>query len=421
MATGTGKTLTACVAIGFLSRSLATNRKSVLVVIVCPYIHVVDQWQKALEAQNQTSLAAYESRNLWEKRFKEITQDLALVPGKTAYIVTTIATFKSKFFQDRYSTLRTVESIFVADEVHHFGSKTLSKVLPPKAKYRLGLSATPDRHLDKRGTARIFDYFGPAVYKLDLKAAIDMGVLCTYEYKPRICHLSLEETVFYAEISELIGHLLKGREFYELSKVEEEKMGKLLRQRSAVLGTSMDKQAKFLNDFRSQAHKKHQLVYCSQGSSPVYDNMGRHIEYVGSKLTSLGMRFATYEAATPRLERLEILKDFSRGSLDVVLSMKCLDEAVDIPEAQTSYFLASGTNPREFIQRRGRVLRQHPGKTHAVIWDYIALPSKDANREFPDSEKLILKRELDRAYELADAASNSEEAKHVLDGIIIEL
>ena len=421
MATGTGKTLTACVALGFLSKSLTLNRKSVLIVIVCPYIHVVDQWRTALEEQNQPSLAAYESRTLWEKRFQEITQDLALVPGKTAYIVTTIATFKSKPFQDIYSSLRTVESIFVADEVHHFGSQTLSKVLPPKAKYRLGLSATPDRHLDKRGTARIYGYFGPAVYKLNLKAAIEMGVLCSYVYKPRVCHLSLEETIFYAEISELIGHLLKGREFYELSKAEEEKMGKLLRQRSAVLGTSLDKQTKFLYDFRSQSNKKHQLVYCSQGRSPVYDNMGRHIEYVSNQMRSLGMQFATYESATPRLERLEILKDFRRGALDVVLSMKCLDEAVDIPEAQTSYFLASGTNPREFIQRRGRVLRKHPGKTHAEIWDYIALPSKAANREFPDSEKLILRRELDRAYELADAASNNEEAKQVLDGIKNEL
>jgi superfamily II DNA or RNA helicase len=419
MATGTGKTFTAIAAVGFLIRQINGNKRSVLTIIVCPYIHVVDQWVSNLEKNNLKSLAAYESQAIWKNKLEDSVSDLQDLPGQSAIVVTTIATFKSKAFQTITNQMIGVEQIFVADEVHHFGAKSLSGFLGGKANYRLGLSATPERYLDPKGTSKIFDYFGKSVYKLDIKTAIEKDILCPYDYKPRVCRLTLEETLSYSDISEQIGLILKGREFYELSKQESEKVGKLLRLRSAVLGTCLDKQAIFFEDFKKNSHLKNQLVYCSQGSSPIHEQMGRHIEYVKELISVTGVRSETYEATTDRASRIRILSEFTAQELDVILSMKCLDEAVDIPSAKISYFLASGTNPREFIQRRGRVLRKDVGKTKAEIWDYIALPADIGNPEFLEFERQILSRELARAFELAEAADNSEEAKQVLEEIKI--
>ena len=419
MATGTGKTFTSIAALGYLTQKLTSRGTSALVVIVCPYIHVVDQWLESLSSQSMFATAAYEARELWQADLQDKTARLNAQPGRVEYVVTTIATFKTKSFQKVIKNLYASDLVFVADEVHHFGAASLSSFLPSKAKYRLGLSATPDRHKDIQGTEKIMNYFAGVVYSLDIKTAIAKGILTQYDYLPKVCILNSEETAYYAEITESIGVILKGREFSELSPRETEKVGMLLRLRSAVLGTSFDKQQKFLIDFKSNAHLKDQLAYCSQGGSPINPEMGKHIDYVQDNLMDLGVQTAKYDALTPRNDRLRILEAFKSGEIDVILSMKCLDEAVDIPSATICYFLSSGTNPREFIQRRGRVLRRHKGKEKAIVYDYITVPMLVDNAAFLEVERSILIRELERASELAEAALNRDEALKVLESIKI--
>jgi superfamily II DNA or RNA helicase len=419
MATGTGKTFTAVASIGFLTQQLSVRNKSSLVVIVAPYIHVVDQWIQSLKNQNQIATAAYESKELWFNTLSEQVAGLHNVPGRIAYVVTTITTFKTKAFQRVLGSLFSIDLVFVADEVHHFGAQSLARMLPTKAKYRLGLSATPERHQDEIGTQKIFDFFSGVVYQLDIKTAIERNILTKYEYIPRVCTLTEDETLYYSEITDSISAIMKGRDFSELSRKELDKVMMLLRLRSAVLGTCLDKQIKFLADFKTNAHLKNQLVYCSQGTSPVNMEIGKHIQYIHDQLMDIGVTAARYEAATPRSERLRILEEFTQGKIDTILSMKCLDEAVDIPSASVCYFLASGTNPREFIQRRGRVLRKHAAKDKAVVYDYITVPNLVNRPSFLEVETAILIRELDRARELADAALNSEEATKILEGIRI--
>ena len=307
--------------------------------------------------------------------------------------------------------------MLACDEAHNFGSKSLRGLLPPFAKYRLGLSATPERWMDPVGTEYLMTYFKGVVFELGIREAIRKEILVPYEYHPRICQLTREETLSYIEITLALGDVLKGREFFELDEIDSQRAGILLRQRGAVLGTSLHKQERFFEDFKSNIEKHQQLVYCAQGSSPVHEWMGRHIEYIQRELSALGVSAPTYEARTSRSDRLSILNRFDQGSIPAILSMRCLDEGVDIPAAHISYFISSGNNPREFVQRRGRVLRRSPGKTMAVIYDYFALPMSVGNSTFAEIESSILKRELDRAFELADCSLNISEALSVLEGV----
>jgi superfamily II DNA or RNA helicase len=388
-----------------------------LTIIICPYLHLVDQWAENFSAHKIDVIEACESRSTWESVLGQKIQLLQKTPGGSAVVVTTIATFRSLTFQRMISRLIGMDLVLACDEAHNFGSKSLRGLLPPFAKYRLGLSATPERWMDPVGTEYLMTYFKGVVFELGIREAIRKEILVPYEYHPRICQLTREETLAYIEITLALGDVLKGREFFELDEIDSQRAGILLRQRGAVLGTSLHKQERFFEDFKSNIEKHQQLVYCAQGSSPVHEWMGRHIEYIQRELSALGVSAPTYEARTSRSDRLSILNRFDQGSIPAILSMRCLDEGVDIPAAHISYFISSGNNPREFVQRRGRVLRRSPGKTMAVIYDYFALPMSVGNSTFAEIESSILKRELDRAFELADCSLNISEALSVLEGV----
>ncbi len=417
MATGTGKTITAIAALTYLSDNLSAKLVSNLTIVICPYLHLVDQWAENYRAHKIDVVEACESRLTWEEALSQRIQKLQKTPGGSAVVVTTIATFRSVAFQRMISRLIGVELLLACDEAHNFGSKSLRGLLPLNAKYRLGLSATPERWMDPIGTEHLKTYFKGVVFELGIRDAIRREILVPYEYHPRICQLSREETLAYVDITLALGDVLKGREFFELDEIDSQRAGILLRQRGAVLGTALDKQQRFIEDFKTNIDQAQQLVYCAQGSSPVHDWMGRHIEYIQRELSKLGVAAPTYEAKTSRIERLSILSRFDKGQIPAILSMRCLDEGVDIPAAHISYFISSGNNPREFVQRRGRVLRKSPGKTKAVIYDYFALPMSVENSTFEEIEQAIIKRELDRAFELANCSLNVSEAISVLEGV----
>jgi superfamily II DNA or RNA helicase len=87
----------------------------------------------------------------------------------------------------------------------------------------------------------------------------------------------------------------------------------------------------------------------------------------------------------------------------ILVSIKCLDEGIDIPMVDHALILASSQNPRQFIQRRGRVLRKTKGKSIAVIYDAIVVP---LSLEDEPDQYALLKSELLRAIEFANSALN---------------
>jgi superfamily II DNA or RNA helicase len=121
-------------------------------------------------------------------------------------------------------------------------------------------------------------------------------------------------------------------------------------------------------------------------------------------------KFNTYIGGINKSLRKAILTGFEKGDIDVLLAMKCLDEGIDIPRAQYGIFASSSGNPRQFIQRRGRLLRNHIEKEFAYIYDMIVTPdfrSDLYSKEFYEMEKSLVKGELARVAYFADLATNT--------------
>ncbi|WP_435059403.1 DEAD/DEAH box helicase family protein [Streptomyces sp. bgisy060] len=418
MATGTGKTLTALSAAAQVSKVLQKRGQPLLTVVIVPYQHLVDQWSKDIEWFGITSIRAYEKAESWYRRASNLQDALALKATAGGVIVTTNKTFGDSVFQSMVKR-HTGQMLVIADEVHNLGAKHLRAQLPENATFRLGLSATPERWFDDEGTAALTDYFGDVVFEMGIGDAIKMGALCRYTYTPVIVNLDDEETELYVEVTEKIAKIFAVQQFTE-EPDEDSPLGALFRKRSNILGHARAKLPALMREMEKRRDGWYQLLYCAEGRHPLsYENgapdepsqLDQALGLIGNQLH---MPAARYVAETKRPDRQEVLQRFSNRDLQVIASMRCLDEGVDVPAARTAYLLASSSNPRQFIQRRGRVLRHAPGKTMADIVDFIVVPPEGAVGIQHETERRMVARELTRVTEFAHLAENEAETLDIL-------
>ena len=396
MATGTGKTITALSALA----KLREEQGDLFVLIACPYQHLVDQWYKEAVRFGFEPILAYKNSATWVNRLNTALVRYNYGVRNIVCTITTQTTFITETMQKLLFKLKR-DAVLVADEVHHLGAERSRKRLTDVFNYRLGLSATPNRWFDASGTTALKTYFGDTVYEFSLDKAIKMGYLCPYYYHPHLVELTDEEFEAYEGLTERISKLYHQVESGETSEVLE----RLLIKRATLLNRAENKLAKLaelLTDKTDSLH--HTLFYCAPG----------RIVPVLELLTNLGLRVAKFTAEESAAERQDLLKMFASGHLQALVAMKCLDEGVDVPSTRMAYILASSSNPKEFIQRRGRILRQSPGKEHAEIHDLIAVPPTDY-QQYPTAtfrtERKIIGRELERFNEFAGMALNKFEAR----------
>ncbi|MFC8721923.1 DEAD/DEAH box helicase family protein [Kitasatospora sp. NPDC057198] len=411
MATGTGKTLTALAAAAQLSRILGNRGEALLTVVVAPYQHLVDQWSRDISRFGMTPVRAYESVSRWYPQAGTLLDALTLGTAKGGVIVTTNATLGSDALQGLLERHRG-RLLVIADECHNLGARRLRDKLPGNAGYRLGLSATPERWFDDEGTDALTGFFGPVVFEMGIGDAIRAGALCHYTYTPILIELDDQEAELYTEVTEKIAKLFAAQRFSENSD-EDTPLGKLLRKRANILGHARAKLPALRRELTLRRESSHQLLYCAEGRHPLSYEHGDGDEptqlqqVLGLAGQQLRMSAAPYTAETRREDRQELLRRFASGhDLQVLASMKCLDEGVDVPAARTAYLLASSSNPRQFIQRRGRVLRRAPGKEHADIVDFVVVPPEASNGLARETERKMLARELARVTEFAHLADN---------------
>lgn len=408
MATGTGKTVTALAAASRLSGVAVKQGHPLLVLILCPYQHLVTQWTAECERFGVHPILCYRSRSLWEDRFATALRSLRGFGERSPQVViATYATFQTKPFQKLLSPLP--PTLLIADEAHNLGSVGLRELLPEAAQYRLGLSATPERHLDDEGTASIERYFGGTVFEFGLREALHAGALVPYDYRTSVVELDGEEIETYVDLTRRIGRALGGQDNWADGPAK-----LLLIARARLIANARAKIPELSAVLHPLRQTSHNLVYCGDGSrehdtgveaSRQIDDVVKLVGY------DLGMRTQSYTAETPIDQRGRLRSRFSSGDLQVLVAIRCLDEGVDIPATQRAFVLASSTNPRQFIQRRGRVLRPAPGKTSALIHDFIAVPPPDAlDKELWDVERRLAARELERAVTFAELARNSADA-----------
>jgi DNA phosphorothioation system restriction enzyme len=417
MATGSGKTLTALT----LASKVAEKNRSLVLIVVCPYINLCRQWIREMAAFGLNPVAAFEGRDKWQTLLEEGYQRVSVGLSAIHAVVTTNATFMSESFQARLqprSASGAFHHLLIADEVHNLGASGIKATLPDGIAMRLGLSATPERHHDPVGTKTVVDYFGGVVYEYTLDQAIADGRLCPYRYYPVVVELTEPEAEEYAEISAKLAKIMPGADKNE--EIEQGAM-RLLIKRARLLGGAANKMPALDNLIATLPERPHKAIfYCGDGrtTDSITDDEVRQIQAVARLLGEKhGLRVRNFTYRESSQEREEILRDLTSGFLDGVVAIRCLDEGIDLPDLRMGFLLASSTNPRQFIQRRGRLLRNSAGKSRAIIYDFIvAPPNYDGIHDDAafNMERRFFQRELTRIVEFCRMAENGPEALNSL-------
>ena len=341
------------------------------VIILCPYQHLVEQWVEDIKRFNVTPLICY-SKYDWKKKFKLTISDYKLGVIKNFCAIMVNASYSTDYVQD---ILRTAKGnlCIVVDEAHNFGAKRLQKCMLENFKYRLALSATLERHHDEEGTQSLYNYFKKVCITFTLEDAIKQGFLTPYYYHPVVVNLEPDELQEYTELTEKIINILRKNPGDELPKSAE----MLLIKRARIIAGARNKLHILEELMEEYKHDNNILVYC--GATKVFadreddydEDDARQIERVVDILgNKLNMRVSMFTSKEDAQERERIKESFAEGHLlQALVAIKCLDEGVNIPGIRTAFIMASSTNPKEYVQRRGRVLRRAKGKQFAVIYD----------------------------------------------------
>jgi DNA phosphorothioation system restriction enzyme len=404
MATGTGKTITALAAAVRLLDRFGLQA----LLIICPYKHLVAQWERECTRFGFIPLLAFEAKAQW---FDELTRrlaDLGRRPNEFLCVITTNATFASDAFRQRIRYFPP-KTLLIADEVHNLGATQLAAALPVGIKLRLGLSATPDRWFDDEGTQRLHRYFSKVLEpRLGIKEAIQLGALTPYRYYPVLVELTEDERQEYLELSAKISRM----QGFDDANAENPALTSLYVRRARLIGAAANKLDALRAIGRSHRDATHMLFYCGDGQveCDLDDTLRRQVDEVTRILGSeLHIKVDRYTAETDVEEREELCEALDRGRIQGLVAIRCLDEGVDIPSVRTAVILASSTNPMQFVQRRGRVLRRSEGKEFAEIYDMIVVPPREAKSIA--AERSLLRKELARFAEFSDLALNAGEAR----------
>ena len=398
MATGAGKTLTSLICATRCQDRL--NKKSFLIVISAPSIPLIMQWRAEVEKFGVIPIVpsltndTAESLTLLFRGLRSGGTHVAIVTNKLLCSPKFQTTVKEKIRNLTDST----STMLIADEAHTLGAESFIRNTPLFFEKRLALSATPERQYDPDGTEKIFNYFGSTVYEFGLDKAIDF-CLVPYRYYVHTCTLNDSELNKLKRLSQQIGVAMASG----LSENETE-LQSLLIARRRIIETAQNK-IRLLREVlirRSPRHLEQSLIYASAKNPKQFDE-------IATLLNDLGLKWAAVTQETTKKPKLlkRILNSFANGDNQVLLAKKVLDEGVDIPSIREAFIVASSTVEREWIQRRGRVLRKHPNKPWAIVHDFLALPPVQFVSQSPNkSLKKIVRTEFERTYAFGRFAQN---------------
>lgn len=392
MATGTGKTITSLI----VANEYKEEYKRIFLIILVPFTHLAEQWEENCEALGFTKvLKCYGAKDSWKYKLHTKIRDFNIGISNVEVIISTYKTASSEEFNESISDIKS-NGFIIGDECHYFGIKGLRKNKFDNIHGRLGLSATPDRWWDEDGTEALRLYFDDTVYEYTMEEAIKNGILTEYKYIPFIIDLTLEEVKKYEQLTKIMIGMLQDK------KSSSQEIEEINRKRSLILSKAKKKKELLYEIFNEKERESvsHTLVYCAPGE----------IDEITLQLSNLGYRVHRFDSNVKLNDRAKILKSFSNGIIQILVAIKCLDEGVDVPSTKEAYFLASTSNPREFIQRRGRVLRKSSGKNLAQIYDFIVLPNSVSEKIY----KSIASKELPRFAEFSKYAIDRFKAREIL-------
>jgi superfamily II DNA or RNA helicase len=400
MATGAGKTVSS---IYGAVRLFEATQKLFLVVAV-PYQPLADQWVDELSFFGINALRCYESTQSWSS---SLSQAVSLFESDALSFFACVVvnrTLESGEFQERIKRLPSDALMFIGDECHYHASPVTRRALPQSARFRLGLSATPEHYFDEERTAALRAYYGDIVFEYTLSDALQDKVLTPYKYFVHLIELETDEAEQYVELSEQISRLAARDGSDEEAAGSQLKM--LLFKRARVLANARGKTDALSELLRAVPPSPYHLFYC--GDAIDVDEEGariRSVDRVSQLLYDRGWNVSHFTSHESQPARRAILDSFRAGIVDGLVAIRCLDEGVDVPGCRTAYILASSRNPKQFIQRRGRILRRAPNKEEATVHDFlVTLPSGSSQADKRTRDLLVA--ELARVAEFGRLAIN---------------
>lgn len=402
MATGTGKTWTA-----IYSAKRLLEEHSATVVICAPYKHLVKQWSEDVrKAFPDAVLIMVSSENpSWDQKISQAIINKRYNKDVQIIIISTIVSFNLERFTNVINK-DSSDKLLIVDEAHRFTKR--NEDLKCDYKYMLGLSATPYSGRSAASGKELMKYFGGQVFDLPIETALDKKFLVPYYYKPIFVYATEEEEERFRKQSRIIASYFRNGKC-----IDPESLAKTLRNRLRIISMA---QAKIdgIGDFVNQIEEKdHVVVYCGDGR--LYDDTGeeiRHIRQVKRVLNDMDYKASQFTAQENMTERMELVDAFNKGEISALAAIRCLDEGINIPSIRSALILSSNDDYREFVQRRGRILRLYNDKESAVIYDVVVLPSDDMTE--------WAKIELRRYREYAKLSINYDETMDELDSLLIQ-
>ena len=442
MATGTGKTITSLNCL----LEIYQRKGYYKAIILVPTITLVNQWEQECRKFRFSNITKVYSKNLtWLDEIERILFNEKYRTDRepeVSYII--ISTYASYSREKVFKVLNGFDKrrlLMIADECHNMGSGSLVKRLKeiPYLR-RIGLSATPERQFDDEGNKKLNKFFGSEehyTYEYSMEEAIHNGVLCKYMYYPHVVRLTPDEMSAYVEISEKIAKYFN-YDTESFDHIDDILKMKLL-ERKRIIHKAVNKLDIFKSiikkRFEEKGNLKYSLIYVPEGNKPDYvgaqddfdrnenvedDNDAEHLINIYTQaVTEVDDHVTVRKFVSGQKDRDEILYDFAEGKLQVLTSMKCLDEGVDVPRSELAIFCSSTGNPRQFIQRRGRVLRTHPDKKMAELHDLVVFPEINPYSDSYRMEQSLVRGELQRVRNFANLSENPSysemELREVLD------
>lgn len=442
MATGTGKTLTSLNCLLNIYKKFHFYKALILV----PTITLVEQWEEECRKFNFKHIIKVCSKNLnWTSEVDAIKlkEDFNVADEEPSFII--IATYASfareSIFRELvgFSKKTCKQLLLIADEAHNMGAgRILDRLGGVKFLRRIGLSATPKRQFDETGNYAIMDFFGchdGYTFEYDMQEAINNGFLCRYRYYPHLVKLNDSEMAEYMRISLQLAKFFNADN--ENFPKSDDILMRLLLKRKRIIHKAKNKEAIFReiihNRYTEKGNLKYTLVYVPEGAKPddntsdmfdtaetvATDDYSENLIDVYTQIVQDVSKTTTVKKFTSVVKgRNEILDKYAKGEIEVLTSMKCLDEGVDVPRSEMAIFCASTGNPRQFIQRRGRILRKHPDKHLAIIHDLVVAPEINSSMENYNMERSLLRGELNRVRDFAVLSENADFAYTELEEVL---
>jgi superfamily II DNA or RNA helicase len=436
MATGTGKTITSlnCLLQEYYETGLYNG------LILVPTMSLVEQWEKECGKFNfKDNIVKVYSANNWQSDLSRLETLKLLNKNFSFVIITTYASFLTKKFQSQFKEL-TENTLLIADECHNMGSPSILKKLKSiHLQKRIGLSATPERQYQEEINSTIREFFGEKpendyTFSYSMEDAIkkEPKALCPYRYYPQIVRLTDSEFHGYVDYTRRIVAM------HPKNEEEKDIFNRLCIARQRIIHKAENKLDIFKSilqeEYAKRMNLKYTLVYVPEGLADedvIFDVIKTDIlqeteadrNLLNLYTRTIGELFDNvpvkqFIGNTSTFDRNNILKDFAKGDLQIITSMKCLDEGIDVPRSELAIFCASTGNPRQFIQRRGRVLRLADGKDEAVIYDLVVVPDPSGDDSLFKTEQSEVAKELRRIRDFAEMSENKHYTRQILDPIL---